>query len=53
MLAYTVDWFSHNIPVWTELFDSLGWLNSSTKLRVLEVSGHIVSYSITVFVIGL
>ncbi|KAL3153959.1 hypothetical protein ABBQ32_013519 [Trebouxia sp. C0010 RCD-2024] len=34
---FTVDWFSHNIPIWTETFDSLGWLHSATNLRVLEV----------------
>ncbi|KAL3140131.1 hypothetical protein ABBQ38_004408 [Trebouxia sp. C0009 RCD-2024] len=34
---FTVDWFSHNIPIWTETFDSFGWLHSAVNLRVLEV----------------
>ena len=37
MLAFSVDWFSHNIPIWIEVFDSIGWLDSTAKLRVLEV----------------
>ena len=38
MPTFTVDWFSHNIPRWTQIFDSLGWLNSDITLRVLEVT---------------
>lgn len=37
MLAFSVDWFSHNIPIWIEVFDSIGWLDSTARLRVLEV----------------
>ena len=37
MYTFTVDWFSHNIPSWTHVFDSLGWLKSDRVLHALEV----------------
>ena len=37
MYTFTVDWFSHNIPSWSHVFDSLGWLKSDRVLHALEV----------------
>lgn len=37
MPHFTVDWFSHNIPTWERVFNSLGWLNSEKHFKALEV----------------
>lgn len=37
MYTFTVDWFSHNIPSWTHIFHSLGWLKSDRVLHALEI----------------
>lgn len=37
MPTFTVDWFSHNIPSWNQVFDGLGWLESDKALQALEV----------------
>lgn len=37
MQEFTVDWFSHNVSRWNEIFNSLGWLNSTRDLQILEV----------------
>ena len=37
MPTFTVDWFSHNIPSWNQVFDGLGWLKSDKALQALEV----------------
>ena len=38
MPAFTVDWFSHNIPTWNQLFEGLGWLRTGKCLYALEAS---------------
>lgn len=41
-MAFTGDWFSHNIPVWRRVLGSLGWLdNPAVRLSMLEVRSEI------------